>query len=143
MTVAYGTIMQVVASQKRSKNKMVPEGVVLHLDMGVPIVETPPSPLVSYIIIIYKRAANLFDQMLCTQHTPCYLQHASVSFFLVHVESYFCAPRDACSKEQRTRAWLHAALAVVSPEEEHIEHHLSPAYASEERERASVPHSHS
>ena len=61
MTIAYGTIMQVAASQKRSKNKMVPDGVVLHLDMGVPIVETPYSML---------------------------------------LESYFCAPRDACSRSR-------------------------------------------
>jgi hypothetical protein len=51
MTIAYGTIMQVAASQKRSKNKMVPDGVVLHLDMGVPIVETQPSPLVGALYL--------------------------------------------------------------------------------------------
>ena len=139
MTIAYGTIMQVAASQKRSKNKMVPDGVVLHLDMGVPIVETPPSPLVREIALILYLYINVQQTSLikCCVRS---IRHATYSMLL---ESYFCAPRDACSKEQRTLAWLHAALAVVSSEEEHIEHQLSPAYASEERERASVPHLHS
>ena len=60
--------------------------------------------------------------------TACFLK---ATFVLL--ETLALGAEDACV----------APRGVASSEEEHIEHHLSPAYASEERERASVPHLHS